>query len=971
MRVKESREQRARRLQSERAKKQLHTRLVSISITVALILLTCYYWPTKAQLEFIRSTKVPLATVVAFLALLKFMKGILCQHNYGLSKTHSCKKVFKVFIIILLTVLVFPITAEDQKKVTLTRNDGRFIYHYKGEAHINPKVIHQRRSYVPCDLATMATQMGELYNIRQNICDKNFDLNKDRPPLDNQSGKFIALNSTTSLSVAKSSCTALGLILPEIRGPTDIKDLRTFMATQGVASVFAGITFDRNQHLPVFNSDQSRANNTLENLKLIDHATNVETDWKEVIAAQRYSEYYQKTGMYFTYTSGYGIGMQLRVHYANRMGLRPVCSKNVYSYDPRDTSNWTQDCHASQRHLKVLIDDTKKVVSEIFPKVISRAKAMPHMIDRYHNPLTKRSAQSLYEEILNAHNTGNETICKQLYHAENLNVGIFGERAIIREELFGGKTEVRTHHMDKRNALSAVSMVITLITSAAVYFAQYSEQVTEVMRASFTSAKTLADLVRKSYKSIQLEDVTQIVSAVDTSNKLYERVRDQRRYILYYSKKIKENFYYEVSNPSPFVFLSESQYEETRTMIGRKYFVTPARHIKDLKVSTAVSQIAYEVFLTIPIDYETTKARIYHIIPFPIYKGNSSFLPIVPHNFFATSTKRGGEFTPILENELDNCYKNSFCELASPTYKAAIAPCGISNFFKNNSEMCQYRQMAYSLSHFYYTIDEWTYYSIHPNKSETVSLDCVSDVYSLGPFQIKEQGAIRLPIGCTGRDSQGTTFIPAQRKFHDPVYDYGMTHEIRPANTYKQPDDTILTSDQLLFLQELIDYDIFPYILLAVVILLFLSTKCFKQTSVSKLIDTLRCCIPSCGIKQTQCQSAMPFELEELMGDKDYATILRSPKLVKGSNFGGTPKPVKPPTVSFQLPTAPTDDSIQIPITSVSDLPVEEAELKSIRLHMKKFKDLEGYKYKCKLCETIFLSYGDLKSHIEDKHVSA
>ena len=178
MRVKESREQRARRLQSERAKKQLHTRLVSISIIVVLTLLTCYYWPTKAQLEYIRSTKVPLATVVAFLALLKFIKGILCQYNYGLSKTHSCKKVLKVFIIILLTVLVFPITAEDQKKVTLTRNDGRFIYHYKGEAHINPKVIHQRRSYVPCDLATMATQMSDLFDIRQSICDKNFDLNK-------------------------------------------------------------------------------------------------------------------------------------------------------------------------------------------------------------------------------------------------------------------------------------------------------------------------------------------------------------------------------------------------------------------------------------------------------------------------------------------------------------------------------------------------------------------------------------------------------------------------------------------------------------------------------------------------------------------------------------------------------------------------------------------------------------------------
>ena len=279
--------------------------------------------------------------------------------------------------------------------------------------------------------------------------------------------------------------------------------------------------------------------------------------------------------------------------------------------------------------------------------------------------------------------------------------------------------------------------------------------------------------------------------------------------------------------------------------------------------------------------------------------------------------------------------------------------------------------MAYSLSHFYYTIDEWTYYSIHPNKSESVSLECVSDVYSLGPFQIKEQGAIRLPLGCTGRDSQGTTFIPAQRKFHDPVYDYGMTHEIRPANTNKQPDDTILTSDQLLFLQKLVDHDIFPYILLAIVFLLFLSTKCCKQTRPSDFIKKLKCFVPICGNKNHQSQKAMPFELEELMGDKEYATILRSPKVAKGVQHGGTAKPVATPRVSFQLPTAPTDDSIQIPIHSVSDLPIEEAELKSIKLHMKKFKDMEGYKYKCKLCETIFLSYGDLKSHIEDKHVSA
>ena len=115
----------------------------------------------------------------------------------------------------------------------------------------------------------------------------------------------------------------------------------------------------------------------------------------------------------------------------------------------------------------------------------------------------------------------------------------------------------------------------------------------------------------------------------------------------------------------------------------------------------------------------------------------------------------------------------------------------------------------------------------------------------------------------------------------------------------------------------------------------------------------------------------MPYELEELMGDKEYATIVKSPKIMRNSHYGGTPRPVATPKVSFQLPTAPTEDSIQIPVNSITDLPMKEADIRYIKLHMKKFKDLEGYKYKCKLCETIFLSYGDLKSHIEDKHVSA
>ena len=96
-----------------------------------------------------------------------------------------------------------------------------------------------------------------------------------------------------------------------------------------------------------------------------------------------------------------------------------------------------------------------------------------------------------------------------------------------------------------------------------------------MLKASFSIAKTLADLVKSSFKSLKVEDVNQILLAVDTSNKIYEQIRDQRCYILHYATKIKENFYYKIDNPSPFVFLSEDQYDETRTMISRKYHINP------------------------------------------------------------------------------------------------------------------------------------------------------------------------------------------------------------------------------------------------------------------------------------------------------------------------------------------------------------------------------------------------------------
>ena len=152
--------------------------------------------------------------------------------------------------------------------------------------------------------------MGSTLKKRKELCDRGFDLNADRLPLDNRYHKFLALNYTTSLPIAKQSCSTLGLYLPEIRTKHDIKELKTFMASEGVAQIFTAISLDYHQHRPVFNTDQPWANISVPGLKVIDDATNEETTWGKIHATQRYSQHYQKMGIHFTYKMDIGLGIQ-------------------------------------------------------------------------------------------------------------------------------------------------------------------------------------------------------------------------------------------------------------------------------------------------------------------------------------------------------------------------------------------------------------------------------------------------------------------------------------------------------------------------------------------------------------------------------------------------------------------------------------------------------------------------------------
>ena len=68
------------------------------------------------------------------------------------------------------------------------------------------------------------------------------------------------------------------------------------------------------------------------------------------------------------------------------------------------------------------------------------------------------------------------------------------------------------------------------------------------------------------------------------------------------------------------MFLTDEQYDETQTSIRDKYNVNPARHLTNLKISTLVTDIAYEVFLTIPIEFEKTRSHIFQIINMKLFR---------------------------------------------------------------------------------------------------------------------------------------------------------------------------------------------------------------------------------------------------------------------------------------------------------------------------------------------------------------
>ena len=241
--------------------------------------------------------------------------------------------------------------------------------------------------------------------------------------------------------------------------------------------------------------------------------------------------------------------------------------------------------------------------------------------------------------------------------------------------------------------------------------------------------------------------------SINEANRLGNIIKDQYAYVKYYTGQLRNLFITSQSVPRPSMFTSKTEFKQTQQKLYKNFGVRPTAHIKNLKVKATTTENSYDVVLTIPLDLEKTKSDVIEIVPFPIHKGNDTYLPNMPFTLFAKPMNGQGFYTPIRQNELSSCLQQPFCQLSSPTYKKQMASCGISNYF-TKKDNCQYVQINHSDQNFYFTIEDKTYFSIKPNKTETIDLICVSPTQrDVTPKVIKDQGYLTIPLGCLGVDT--------------------------------------------------------------------------------------------------------------------------------------------------------------------------------------------------------------------------
>ena len=116
----------------------------------------------------------------------------------------------------------------------------------------------------------------------------------------------------------------------------------------------------------------------------------------------------------------------------------------------------------------------------------------------------------------------------------------------------------------------------------------------------------------------------------------------------------------------------------------------------------------YYILNLVPIRTDDALNSVYQIHPIPQFDHNSTYFPIIAHDYFAVSV-HDDFMTPLTSAEISACVFSAMCEASSPSYEASFPKCGLSNFF-DNVDVCVYEKRE-GLIPFFITLENYTFYS--------------------------------------------------------------------------------------------------------------------------------------------------------------------------------------------------------------------------------------------------------------------
>merc|ERR1712129_143922 len=149
---------------------------------------------------------------------------------------------------------------------------------------------------------------------------------------------------------------------------------------------------------------------------------------------------------------------------------------------------------------------------------------------------------------------------------------------------------------------------------------------------------------------------------------------------------------------------------------------------------------SYIMTLAIPLQPEKHNTDLFRVTPMPIWKSNTRYTPYIPHRTFGIPRQGTQKFVTTTEEELTNCIANPYCETAKGTQKDT------------------------QQTNWYHQLENVIYFSIRPNTTTTMHLDCSGNPYygigTTNQMPLQNYGEITIPFNCQAQ-IEGNTYRPA------------------------------------------------------------------------------------------------------------------------------------------------------------------------------------------------------------------